>query len=92
MNRDLAGITSPALLGGTLWCTGDTWGAAGDRTLPGKGRMGAGERPCSSGSSSSSSSLVQIFIFHSLPCAALMPPEGSSAPATIPGRDISPHY
>lgn len=22
----------------------------------------------------------------------LMPPEGSSAPATIPGRDISPHY
>lgn len=28
-------------------------------------------------------------IYFSFP---LMPPEGSSAPATIPGRDISPHY
>lgn len=90
MDRDLAGITSPALLGRSLWCTGDTWGAAGDWTSPGKGCMGAGKHPCSSGSSGSS--LAQVFIFHSLPCAAWMPPEGSSAPATIPGRDISPHY
>jgi len=44
MDQDLAGITSPALLGRSLWRTGDTREAAGDQS-PSEGVHGGWRAP-----------------------------------------------
>lgn len=64
MDQDLAGITSPALLGRSLWCTGDTWGAARDWTPPPprKGCMGLASTPARPGAAAAAWCSYLFFI------------------------------
>lgn len=66
VDRDLAGIASPALLGRSLWCTGDTWGAAGGRTPLGRGAWGLAGTPARPGAAAAAAWCRYLFFIPSL--------------------------
>lgn len=82
VDQHLAGIASSAPLGRSLWCTGS-------QTLSVKGCVGLVSTPLGR---EQQPQLGAVIYFSSPPLCCSDATGGSSASATIPGRDISPHY